>query len=58
MISYKFFIFARLFRATAIVFDIISKETMPDSFGLQAFPVMMQQIVQCFSNVAQVLCYC
>ena len=56
IISYKFFIFAKLFRATAIVLDIIAKETMPDSFGLQTFPAMMQQIRQFFSSVSDDCC--
>ena len=60
IISYKFFIFAKLFRATAIVLDIISRATMPSSFGLQTFPAMMHQIVSFFQHLAddcQLECY-
>ena len=51
--SYKFFIFAKLFRATAIVLDVISRETLPCSFGLQTFPAMMHQVARFFESVAE-----
>ena len=52
IISYKFFLFAKLFRATAIVLDLISRETLPFSFGLLTFPAMMNNITNFFQNVA------
>ena len=52
IIGYKFLIFAKLFRATATVLDLISREAMPSSFGLQAFEGLMSQIVDFFQNVA------
>ena len=60
IIRYKYFIVAKLFRATAIVLDIISRETLPYSFGLQTFPAMMSQIVRFFESIAedcQLACY-
>ena len=60
IISNKYFFFANLFRATALVVDIISRETMPSSCGLHIFPAMMNQIVHFFQNVAddcQMECY-
>ena len=52
IISCKFFLFAKLFRATAIVLDLISRETLPLSFGLLTFPAMMNNITKFFQNVA------
>ena len=45
-----------LLRATAIVLDIIAKETMPDSFRLQTFPAMMHQIQHFLNSVSDDCC--
>ena len=46
IIDYKRFIFAKLFRATAIVLDLLQKECLPQSYGLQIFPQMVQSLFQ------------
>ena len=38
IIDYKRFIFAKLFRATAIVLDLLQEECLPQSYGLKTFP--------------------
>ena len=40
------FIFAKLFRATAIVLDLLQKECLPRSYGIQTFPQMVQSLIQ------------
>ena len=53
IISYKFFIFAKLSRATAMVRDVLQRDTLSCSFGLSTFPAMMKQIVDFFQSVAE-----
>ncbi|CAE7296429.1 unnamed protein product [Symbiodinium natans] len=44
IISYKYFLYARLFKATAIVIDLLVRDVCPDSFGLDTLPVMLQKL--------------
>ena len=46
IIDYKRFVFAKLFRATAIVLDLLQKECLPQSYGNQTFPQMVQSLIQ------------
>ena len=41
IISYRGFIFAKLFRATAIVLDLLQRDCFPGTFGLATLPEMM-----------------
>ena len=44
IISYSHFIYAKLFRATAIVLDLLVRAVCPLSFGLQTLPQMLQNL--------------
>ena len=44
IISYSRFIYAKLFRATAIVLDLLVRAVCPQSFGLQTLPQMLQTL--------------
>ena len=46
IIDYKRFIFAKLLRATATVQDLLQKECLPQSSGLQTFPQMVHSLLQ------------
>ena len=52
IISYKYFIFAKLFRAAAIVLDLLQREVLPCSFGLQTFPAMMTTLRQWLETIS------
>ena len=47
-ISYIHFLYAKLFRATAIALDVIMRATCPRSFGLNTLPSILQQLTQFF----------
>ncbi|CAE7585152.1 unnamed protein product [Symbiodinium sp. CCMP2592] len=44
IISYSFFVYARLFRATSIVLDLLIRDVCPLSFGLATLPQMLGQL--------------
>ena len=44
IISYSRFIYAKLFRVTAIVLDLLIPAVCPQSFGLQTFPQILQAL--------------
>ena len=44
IISYIHFLYATLFRATAITLDVIMRATCPRSFGLNTLPSILQQL--------------
>ncbi|OLP97238.1 hypothetical protein AK812_SmicGene20478 [Symbiodinium microadriaticum] len=46
IISYIHFLYAKLFRATAIALDVIMRATCPRSFGLHTFPSILQQLTE------------
>ena len=46
IISYIHFLYAKLFRATAIALDVIMRATCPRSFGLNTLPSILQQLTQ------------
>ena len=46
IISYIHFLYAKLFRATAIALDVIMRATCPRSFGLHTLPSILQQLTE------------
>ena len=51
IIDYKRFIFAKLFRATAIVLDLLQKECLPQSYGLQTFPKWYRALFSFWNSI-------
>eukprot|EP00439_Symbiodinium_sp_Y106_P006485 s8883_g1.t1 len=51
IISYNFFIYARLFRATSIVLDLLIRVVCPQSFGLLTLPHMLTQLTTFLQNL-------
>ena len=45
-VSYIHFLYAKLFRATAIALDVIMRATCPRSFGLHTLPSILQQLTE------------
>ena len=50
IISYLSFVYAKLFKATAIVIDLLVHEVCPDSFGCTRLPQIMQSLTQFMRN--------
>ena len=46
IISYIHFLYAKLFRATAMAPDVIMRTTCPRSFGLNTLPFILQQLTE------------
>ena len=51
IISYSFFIYARLSRATSIVLDLLIRDVCPQSFGLLTLPHMLKQLTTFLQNL-------